>query len=33
MGVESYYFEELIENYKLTKGVWRQNWMKMIGID
>ena len=21
MGVESYYFEELIENYKLTKGV------------
>jgi pyruvate,orthophosphate dikinase len=21
MGVESYHFEELIENYKLTKGV------------
>ncbi len=37
MGVESYYFEELIENYKLTKGVLldteldEEDWDGLIG--
>ena len=33
LGVESYNFEELIENYKLTKGVLLDtDLMKMIGM-